>query len=136
MNGPSILDRMIRHPRQLFLIDSIGAMLTAALLAGVVAKLEGIFGMQPAPLYILAAIAGLFLVYSMSCYLFNPANWRPYMKAIALANLAYCCFTLVLVFFLVPGVTALGMAYFVGEGLIVGALVYLELRTALHVVNL
>lgn len=136
MNGPSLLDRMIGHPRQLFLIDSIGAMLTATLLAMVLARLEGIFGMQPAPLYILAAIAGLFAVYSMGCYLLKPANWRPFLKAIALANLAYCCFTLVLVFFFVPGVTAFGIAYFVGEGLIVGALVFLELRTASLVVNL
>ena len=130
MKALSTLDRMCRPPRRLFLIDGIGAIVTAALLAGMLAPLEGIFGIAADRLYALAAVAGLFAVYSLACYLLNPATWKPFLKAIALANLAYCCCTLGLVFFFVPGVTAWGIAYFVGECLVVGGLVYLELRTA------
>jgi hypothetical protein len=117
-------------PRTLFLIDGLGAVLTAGLLAGVLANLEALFGVSASQLYALAAIAGLFAVYSMTCYFSNPRNWRPFLKAIASANIVYCCFTLVLVFFFSQETTALGKAYFVGEGVIVGCLSYLELRAA------
>lgn len=128
----SILDSLVRHPRRLFLVDGIGAVVTAALLLGLLANFEGFFGVPRSQIHVLAAIAGLFAVYSVTCYLANPANWRLFLKVIACANLAYCCFTLVLVFFFSAGVTAWGMAYFVGESLIVGGLVFLELRTALR----
>lgn len=118
------------QPRTLFLIDGLGAMLTAGLLLGQLSNFEGFFGVPRQQLYILAAIAGIFALYSMTCYVVSPASWKLFLKMIALANLAYCVFTLVMVFFFSGDVTAWGMAYFVGEAMIVGGLVFLELRMA------
>ncbi len=116
------------QPRTLFLIDGLGAMLTAGLLVGLLGNFEGFFGVPRQQLYILAAIAGTFALYSLTCYVVSPANWKLFLKMIAFANLAYCVFTLVMVFFFSGDVTAWGMAYFVGEAMIVGGLVFWEMR--------
>ncbi len=54
--------------KQVFLIDGIGAMLTAVLLSQVMAKYESLFGMPLKILYLLAAIALLYSLYSPGCY--------------------------------------------------------------------
>jgi hypothetical protein len=118
--------------RQLFLLDGMGALLTASLLVGLLGNFEGFFGVPRQQLYVLAAIAGIFALYSLTCYLVSPANWRLFLKMIAYANLAYCVFTLVIVFFFSENVTAWGMAYFVGEAMIVGGLVFRELRKVMQ----
>ena len=118
--------------RQLFLLDGIGALLTASLLVGLLGNFEGFFGVPTQQLYVLAAIAGIFALYSLTCYVVSPANWRLFLKMIAFANIAYCGFTLVIVFFFSENVTAWGMAYFVGEAMIVGGLVFWELRKVMQ----
>lgn len=119
------------YPKKLFLVDSVGALLSAVMLGLVLASFESIFGMPPKVLYILAAIAGVFFIHSMRCYLTETENWRPRMKIIGMANLAYCCLTLVLVICLFQKLTVLGLAYFVIEIILVTALAMFELSIAL-----
>ncbi len=118
--------------RQLFLLDGIGALLTASLLVGLLGNCEGFFGVPRQQLYVLAAIAGIFALYSLTCYVVSPVNWRLFLRIIAFANLAYCVFTLVIVFFFSANATAWGMAYFIGEAMIVGGLVFWELRKVMQ----
>lgn len=108
-------------------MDSIGAMLSAFLLGGVLTTFEDSFGMPRPQLYFLACIAVLFAVYSMACYLLAGARWKPLLKVIALANLAYCGLTMGLVIFFFERLTPLGIAYFVGELVVIGVLVGMEL---------
>jgi hypothetical protein len=108
-------------PRRLFLIDGLGALLTASLLAFLLAPLERYFGMPVWVLYPLAAVAGVFALYSLLCYARFPANWQPYLRGIAVANLSYCVLTAVLVVYFWGQLTVLGVLYFVGEmGVVIG----------------
>lgn len=118
------------NPRKLFLIDSLGALLSAFLLGYVLVKFESTFGMPPKVLYILASIAGAFAVYSFVCFLGNLSNWRRFMRIIAIVNLLYCCLTLGLVIYLYQELSVLGVIYFVLEIIIIVLLAMVELKTA------
>jgi hypothetical protein len=122
-----MLDQLVHNPRRIFLMDSIGAMLSAFLLGGVLTNFEDSFGMPRLQLYFLALIAVLFAVYSMVCHLLAGARWKPLLKVIAIANLAYCGLTMGLVIFFFERLTPLGIAYFVGELVVIGVLVGMEL---------
>jgi ABC-type uncharacterized transport system permease subunit len=116
-------------PRQLFLVDALGAVVTAVLLTAVVAQFERAFGIPSRVVYVLAAIAAGFAVYSFTCYLTRPRNWPKFLRMIAIANLSYCLLTLIVLFVYRFEVTALGIGYFVGEVAIVAGLVVFELLT-------
>ncbi len=119
--------KKLTYPR-LFRLDGFGALLTALLLSQVLARFESVFGMPRDILFILAGTAACFAVYSFSCSLFIKENGRPFLLGIATANFIYCLVTLSLVIYLNPILTGLGMAYFIGEILLVMALVAVELR--------
>ena len=125
-----ILDRFILNPKSLFLIDGLGAFLTAFLVGVILRKFEDNFGMPQKHLIILSILACIFAVYSMSCYFFVGKNWRTYLKIIAVANLMYCLLTAILVIVLYQQLTILGITYFIGEILIIIGLVYAELSVS------
>lgn len=112
---------------RIFLIDGIGALLTAFLLGFVLARFEEYVGMPPSILYLLSAIAFTYAIYSLTCRLKIKGNWKPYLKIIAFANLAYCVITLSLVIFYYSNLTALGLGYFVLEIVIIVVLAKIEL---------
>lgn len=116
--------------RKLFLIDAIGALVSTMMLGVVLIRLESLIGMPPDILYLLAGIAALFFINSSTCYLRNIQNWKPYLKIVAVANLIYCCLTAVLVIALYDMLTFLGIAYFIGEIVLVVMLSTFELRYA------
>ncbi len=122
-----ILDRLSLNSKNLFLIDGLGALLTAFLVGIVLRMFEDAFGMPSKFLTILSILACAFALYSMSCYFFVGKNWRTYLKIIAVANLMYCLLTAVLVMLLYQQITILGIIYFIGEILIILGLVYVEL---------
>ena len=117
-------------PKNLFLIDGIGALTTAALLYFVVGRWDSLFGMPSDIVSLLAFIALGFAAYSMVCFLSIPRQWKRFLALIATANSLYCVATLTLCILHRDAVTALGWAYFLGEIAIVMALVTLEFRTA------
>lgn len=119
-------------PKRLFLIDSIGAILSAIFLGVVLVRFESTFGMPLNILYKLALAAVVFAAYSASCHFFLPTNWRPFLKAIALVNLTYSCLTLGLVIHFYAKLTALGLLYFAGELALVITLARIEWRTAVQ----
>lgn len=117
-------------PRQFFLLDGLGALLSAFLLGVVLVQFESLFGMPVQILYVLAAIAGVFAIYSFSCYFQIKENWPPFLKAIATANLLYCGTTAVLVVYHYHSLSNLGILYFVVELIIVVTLATIELKAA------
>lgn len=121
---------MIRiKPRNLFLLDSIGAVVSAFFLFVVLKTFEPYFGMPGDVLNYLSAIAVMFCIYSTSCFFFVMNNWRPFLAAISTANLLYCFATLILVGYYYNSITAPGMIYFIGEIAIVCGVVFLEFKT-------
>lgn len=118
------------NSRQLFLIDGIGAVVSAIMLGLVLASFESTFGMPKKVLYFLAIIPCFFAIYSFSCYWRKVEHWRSYLKIIALANLLYCCLTTGLMIYLYQKLTILGLVYFLLEIIVVIILVLIELKTA------
>lgn len=117
-------------PNRLFLIDGLGAVLSALMLGGVLAHWEPVFGMPKPELYVLAGIAVVFAVYSLLCSWRLKGNWRPFLLGIGFANFFYCGLTLGLVIWHWDSLTLLGILYFIGESLIVLSLVSIELKRA------
>ena len=117
-------------PQKLFLIDGLGALLTAILTGLVLTTFEQYFGIPKMVLYYLAAVAGLFAIYSLWNTISMQQNWPTLMTIIALANLTYCSATLALVIYHRQKVTYLGMAYIALETIVVVVLAMVELKMA------
>lgn len=117
------------HYKKLFLIDSLGALLSSVLLGLVLTRFEAIFGMSKSVLYVLSTIAFLFSVYSFFCFLYRTENWKMYMKGIAVANLMYGCLTIGMMVYFYQNITAIGLMYFMLELIVIGVLAIIELHT-------
>jgi hypothetical protein len=120
---------LVAQPRNVFLLDGVGALLSALLLVVLIAPLEGIWGMPQTIAYTLSFPAFGFVAYSLGCYFLNPSAWKPLMRLIALANFLYCCVTFALVIVQYSSLTKLGVAYFLGEMGIVFVVIGIELMT-------
>lgn len=119
-----------QQPSKLFLLDALGAVLSAFLLGVVMMKYQNYFGMPKEKLAYLALAPCLFAIYSFFCYLRKPKNWRSLLKIIAIANLTYCLITFSLLFIDKEELTTLGYIYFINEIVLVVSLVYVEWKTA------
>jgi len=127
---PVLLDRFLRRPRTLFLLDGAGALVTA-LLVGVVLPMLGEHIGTPRPvLRALALTASLFAAYSLACAALRPTRWPGYLRGIALANAGYCAVTAAVLIRFRATLHPLDWIYFAGEIVVVGALVTLELAVA------
>jgi len=129
---PGHIKRMIKaltlKSKTVFLIDSVGAALTAILLIAVLKPFHEIFGMPRETLTLLSIVASLLAIYSFSCFVFSDNNRQKLLRTIIVANIAYCILTAGLVIYFYNSLTILGLTYFVGEILIISVLVYIELK--------
>lgn len=73
--------------KQLFLIDGLGALVSAFMLGIILVYLEPIFGIPKQVLYFLAMLPCCFAVYDAYCYTRNKSGM--FLKGIAVANLVY-----------------------------------------------
>lgn len=113
-------------PKTIFLVDGLGAVLTAILLMAVVRTFDEYFGMPRPILTLLSIMAIIFALYSFSCFAFSGNNIQKFLRPIIAANLTYSILTSGLVIYFYNRLTFLGVAYFVGEVLIICGLVSLE----------
>lgn len=125
----AILRKANLNPYSLFLIDSAGALLSVSLYMTLLARFETIFGVPQNIVYILSLLAGIYAIYSGSCYILKPINWQTYLKIIAMANILHCILTLCLIVACYQVFSILGILYFVNEIIVVSSLVAIELRT-------
>jgi hypothetical protein len=121
-----IINQLIYNPKKLFLIDSLGAFSTAFFLTVILLRFENEFGAPRSALYFLSLVAYVYAIYSFCCSVFVSSKWRPYLKIITIANLAYCLLTIGLISYCYKNLTALGLIYFSLEILIIISLVYIE----------
>ena len=112
-----------------FLIDGVGALITGLSLSLLLTTFESFFGMPKQTLWVLGAIAFVFAVYSLLCH-FLKAELKPFLYVIMTANVLYCLTTSVLVVLNFESLTVFGIAYFVGEIIIVPGLVRAEYGVA------
>jgi hypothetical protein len=130
-----ITNQLVRKPKMIFLIDSLGALLTTLLLFGVLRNLEDYFGMPKTTLTFLSAIAACFCFYSTTCFLFLNGKWTLFIRIISITNLLYCVLTLRLLFVHYTQLTTLGVTYFLVEIAIVCGLVIFEVSVGTKILN-
>lgn len=126
----NIIIQLASQPRILFLVDSVGALLTTLSLFVVLSTFHELIGMPLSVLTYLSILSVCFCLYSAACFLFLKRNWVPFIRIIGIANLLYCVLTMTLVLVYYSQLTPLGVAYFLGEIMIVGVIVYIELHVA------
>lgn len=115
-------------PKKLFLVDGIGALVTASMTGLVLPQFIQYIGLGTEILYVLGAIAGIFAIYSLGCFLFLTNNWTIFLRVIAIANSVYCFATLGIIFYYYDQMRWPGIIYFVGEIILVASLIYIELK--------
>lgn len=118
------------NPRNVFLLDGIGALISTFFLGFVLVQLQSYIGMPESTLYILAGLAFCYFIFSSSCYFFLKKNWSPFLRIIAMANLLHVVYTIYLLFSNQQSITNLGFCYFVIEIIIVIWVAYVELKVA------
>lgn len=126
INQQSIINSFVKKPNTLFLVDSIGAFISAICLLIISRYYSDYFGINHSTFQLLAILPIVFCIYSASCFLFVKRCFKPFIQIIALANLLYCLITLILLGTLFAEITILGLSYFVVELVIIGIIVYIE----------
>lgn len=109
-------------------MDGVGALVTALLVGVVLPTLGEYIGMPRPVLRGLALTALVLAVYSMTCVVLRPSRWPRYLRGIALANALYCVVTAGCLVYFRAHLAMGDWIYFVGEIVVVGALVALEFR--------
>ncbi len=130
-----IKERWTIKPRTLFLIDSLGALLSAFFLFVVLKRYEEYFGMPKHVLNYLSVIALAFFLYSFTCFYFINKNWKIFLGIIISANLLYTLLTLSLVIFHLKILTLPGLIYFIVEMVVIIGLVSIEIRILITATN-
>ncbi|WP_417786246.1 hypothetical protein [Tenacibaculum sp.] len=125
-----LLKSFTLNPKKLFLIDGLGAVLSAFLLSVVLVNFESIIGIPTSSLYLLAIFPIIFTFYDFYCYQKTHHKLKPFLKGIAMANLLYSCFSIGLGFYHSKTVTNLGWTYILVEVLIIIILSIFELIVA------
>ena len=116
------------HSKNVFLLDGIGAVVSASIMGLLVAQQVSLFGLPSNDAYFLAAFPCVFFVYSIYCHFNLPVDWKPYLKMIIIANLLYCFISIGVVFYHFASLTNNGLAYFILEIIVILIVVVLELR--------
>ncbi|GGG18166.1 hypothetical protein GCM10011344_18490 [Dokdonia pacifica] len=122
---------MIFSPRRLFLIDGLGAILSAFMLGIVLVQFESAFGIPSATLYVLAIFPVFFAIFDFYCFQKKNANLSKLLKIIAILNLLYCCMSIGCAMYHIDTVTILGWVYICVEVLLIVILSLFELKVAI-----
>jgi len=114
-------------PWQIFLIDGMGALLSAILLC-VVQYYKEVFGVPDAMFQLLIPFQVLFACYSFTCLLSKSGKQKILLTVIIICNVLYALYSLLLVYLNADQLSTIGIIYFMLEILVILLLVSLELR--------
>lgn len=135
MNIKSTIQYFSTTPKSLFLIDSLGAALTAFWLFFVLRQFHDYIGMPLNILTYLSVIGLIYCIYSTSCFFLLKGNWKPFLIVISIGNMIYCALIVLLLCLHFKDVTQIGFAYFLIEIVIIMTLAYAELMVANSIKN-
>lgn len=118
--------------QNVFLFDGLGAVGSTTATLTIALALQPRFGMPSPTLWGLVLLAAGFIVYSLTCWR-RRAPLRPWLPVVMAANLTYCVVLAGALVVHATAMTRLGIAYFIGEMLVIVGVVTLEwkvLKTA------
>ncbi|MBP4136834.1 hypothetical protein [Flavobacterium geliluteum] len=121
--------KFLKNPKNIFLIDGFGALLTVALLFFVLRTFSPYFGLSKTIFEYLSLLALVFAFYSITCFFLITNIWKPYLKIICIANVLYCVVTFGIIFYYYQSISVLGIVYFLGEIIVISGIVFLEIKT-------
>ncbi|KRB58183.1 hypothetical protein [Flavobacterium sp. Root186] len=121
--------QFIAKPKNIFLIDAVGALLTFTLLFLVLRTFNSYFDLSKTILEYLSLLALLFSIYSLTCFFLAKNNWKLYLKIICTANILYCILTFGILLYHYNSISVFGIVYFLGEIVVIACLVFLEIKT-------
>ncbi|MCK8522988.1 hypothetical protein M0D21_15530 [Aquimarina sp. D1M17] len=130
MRSLLIFKKLETNPKQLFVIDGLGALLSAILLGVVLVKFEEVFGIPKVSLYILAVFPLFFMVYDVFSYFQTRDKVSLLLRAIAIINVMYCGLSLGFGVYHFNSITYFGWLYIFVEVFIIIVLVLIELKVA------
>jgi hypothetical protein len=113
-------------PWQIFLIDGMGALLSAALI-WLVYYYQNIFGVPATMFQQLICFPLLFACYSFTCMFMKPRNWKIFLGLIVVLNFLYCLFSIALLTGFLNTLKVPGVVYFLLEIVVIFGVVALEL---------
>jgi hypothetical protein len=116
------------NPRKIFLIDLAGACFSFIIVAFIVGIWPQLFGITIPVIKTMMALAFIFGMYSYKCYNSKTINWRNHLAVLAFANMLYILFIMIVLFIKATELTGLGVLYLIGEMVIIGILVRVEMR--------
>jgi hypothetical protein len=116
------------HPKKIFLLDCLGALLSAISLGVILPLFDSFFGVPNIILYSLAITTLIFGIYSLVCYLFVRKSWRVWLLIIALANTFYALLSIIILFIFSQYLTFFDGLYFIIELVILALLIILEFK--------
>lgn len=125
----NLINFLKSKPQFIFLIDGLGAFLTAFSLFFILRPLNEFIGMPKSVLTYLSLLSLILCLYSFSCFFLMKHNWRHLVKIIITLNLFYCILTSGLLVYNHRTIAFLGISYFFVEILVICALVYVEFKT-------
>ena len=117
-------------PQKLFIIDGVGAILSAFLLGVVLTKFERIFGIPSETLYFLAVLPLFFALYDWYCYQSKNQNIGLLLIGIAALNVLYCLISIGLIIHHFETTTVFGWIYILIETIVVLILATIEFKVA------
>ena len=112
--------------RGIFLLDGVGAVLSALLLGIVLPAIQPWLGVPLRMLYGLALLPVVYAIYSFGCYAFADHRNPRWLLGIMSANAAYCVLTMSLLVVHAADLTLLGFVYFACDAVVILAVVTLE----------
>ncbi len=123
------------RPKSIFLLDGLGALLSAILLCIVLRTFNQYIGISKTTLTYLSWLAVLFSIYSLTCFFVLSNHWKPFLILISIANLLYGTLTLGIIIYNYHYITLIGIIYFLAEIAIIYLLVFIELKMVIHYKN-
>lgn len=111
--------------QNIFLFDGLGAVGSTVATLTIVLAFQPHFGMPASTLWGLVLLAVGFIGYSLGCW-HRRASLRPWLPVVMTANLGYCVVVAAALVTHASVMTRLGIAYFIGEMLVIVGVVTLE----------
>jgi hypothetical protein len=118
---------MSLNERNIFLLDGVGATLSAALIGLILPLFSHWVGLPSWSLHYLAILPLIYAFYSFACYRFVTPVTPSLLKTIVILNLVYCLISGAVIFAF-PAITVWGRAILTAEILITLGVVAIEMK--------
>lgn len=119
----------------IFLIDGVGALVSVAIVGFVLPHFRQFLGVPVEVLYVLAAIAFVFAIYSLTCFRLIKINKRYWLRIIIYGNTLYTGLSLSFLYYYRQELTLIGKSLFIFEAIVLMFLIAIEWKTYEIMIN-